>query len=317
MKYNFLFYFIVLSILISCNRNQQKIGTSNLSQTPENEIKFEWQSFELNGTKYEHGAMFLPVYLDSIHKKFKMQFDLGLNVSGIYENPLNTIIVKHPYLKNRIKIGKDYEVVKTNTKIGSYTSSVDSLFIFKNYGEKKSYDELSKIGSIGANELEQKILIIDFKKTTLKILKDSLELDKTNYDFVPLKYEYGKIFIPLSINGKTYNYIYDTGASITPITTIDKNFFNEVNMSSTKIDTVKLNSWGKLATFTKSSIKVPVQLGNINIDPKNKSIFFTEEQKIIETLNQIGVKGLIGNDFFINNSIVVDLINNRFGINKK
>lgn len=308
---------IVASILFSCNTNQQKTKKINTTTKQENEIRFEWQNFELNGTKYKHGAMFLPVHLDSINREFKMQFDLGLNVSGIYENPLDTIISKYPYLKDKIKIGKDYEVIRTNIKIGSYISSVDSLFIFKEYGEKKNYSELFIIGSIGANEIEKKILIIDFKNTTLKILKDSTLLDNNKFDFVPLEYKYGKIFIPLTINGKTYNYVYDTGASITPITTIDKDFFTKTNDNTTKLDTVKLNSWGKLATFIKTEIKVPIQIGKMNLKTENKSIFYTEDQKIIETFNKVGVKGLVGNDFFINDVIVIDLINNKFGIKKK
>lgn len=306
MKYYFILFLVVTSILYSCYPKQCK-----------NEIKFEWQSFELEGRKYKHGAMFLPVYLDSIDKTFKMQFDLGLNVSGIYENPLNTIITKHPYLKNKIEFGKDYQVLKTKTKIQNYISSVDSLFIFKGYGDKKEYDELSVIGSIGANELEKKILIIDFKNTSLKILNNSSQIDKNKFNFVQLEYKFGKIFIPLSINGKTYKYIYDTGASITPITTIDKAFFSIATKKTAKLDTVKLNSWGKLATFLKSEIKIPVQIGNVNLKIEGKSIFYTEEEKIIKTLNQVGVKGLVGNDFFIDDIIVIDLINNKFGVQKK
>lgn len=317
MKYNFLFLLITVSILVSCNTNQQKTGKTDINKILQNEIKFEWQSLELDGVKYKHGAMYLPVYIDSINKEFKMQFDLGLNVSAIYENPLNTIISKHPYLKDKVKIGKDYEVIMVKTKIDNYKSSVDSLFVFKEYGERTDYNKLSKIGSIGANELEDKILLIDFKNTTLTILNDSTELVKIDYDFVPLEYKQGKIFIPLSINGKTHNYIYDTGASIFPIATIDKDFFTTVNKKAIKLDTVKLNSWGKQATFIKSKIEVPIQMEKMDLSVKNKSIFYTEEQKIIETFNYIGVKGLVGNDFFIDNVIVIDLINNKFGIRKQ
>lgn len=319
MKNSFLLLLIIFSLFTSCNGKNSKTPNTNTSEKfiDKNEITFEWKSFELNGKKYEHGAMFLPIHLDSVKKEFKMQFDLGLNVSGIYEESLKTILSKNPYLKSKIRIGKDYEVLKVKTKIGNYSSSLDSLFIFKDYGEDKTYNELELIGSIGANEIENKILIIDFKNTSLKILENTKLFDKEKFNFVPLEYKYGKIFIPLSIGGKIYNYIYDTGASITPITTIDKSFFSKATSISVKLDTIKMNSWGKLATFIKTEIKVPIQLGKINIETKNKSIFYTEEEKIIETLEQVNVKGLIGNDFFIDDIIVIDLINNKFGIKKK
>ena len=317
MNSKFLTILTLAIVLYSCIPNKQEKRITKPIISTQKKIQFEWESFELNGKKYEHGAILLPIQLDSLNKEFKMQFDLGLNVSGIYEKPLNTIVSKYPYLKNLIKIGDDYEIIKVNTKIDHYNSTVDSLFIFKDYGDNKTYDDLSIIGSIGANELEKKILIIDFKNQTLEILKNNNELNENQYNFVPLKYKYGKIFIPLSINGNIYNYMFDTGASITPITTIDKSFFSEVSKNSINLDTVKMNSWGKLATFIKTEIKVPIQIGEINIKSQKKSIFYTEEEKIIETFNQVEVKGLIGNDFFINNIIVIDLINNKFGISKE
>src|SRR6056297_3130475 len=86
---------ITILILASCNTVNQTNEKSKYEESPQNEINFEWQSVDIDGVKYEHGAMFLPVYLDTINREFKMQFDLGLNVSAIYENSLKTILTKH------------------------------------------------------------------------------------------------------------------------------------------------------------------------------------------------------------------------------
>ena len=316
MKQQFLLFISISTLLLSCNTNAKQQQETTPSTKATHEIPFEWESFEVNGKTYKHGAMFVPVTLDQVDKSFKMQFDLGLNVSAIYENPLQTILAKHPLLKDKVKIGPDHEVLKIQSSMGSYKATVDSLFIFKAHGSQATYDHLKTIGSIGANEIENKILIIDFKNTKLKIVKDTNELRVNDYEFVPLTYKHGKIFIPLSINGKTYDYIYDTGASITPITTIDRNFFNYVSNNATQIDTIHLQSWGQSVPFIKAKINTPIQLGTIKMDTNEKSIFFTDNPEIIETLQHVQVQGLVGNDFFINQEIVIDLIHNKFGVRK-
>lgn len=308
--------FILTLALSSCNSGNQKSERANTDELPQNEIKFEWQSFELDGITYEHAGMFLPVYIDSIDKEFKMQFDLGLNVSAIYENPLQTIISEYPHLKSKVVTRNDSEMLSVNTRISNYNSSVDTLYVYKDYGDKNSYDSLTIIGSVGANEVKNKILLIDFPNTTLTIHNQEKDFDKSDYHFVPLEYKYGKIFISLQVDGQSYDFIYDTGASISAITTVDKAFFDKIRSNSTPLDTMKLNSFGSLATFAKSKIEYPIQLGEMNLQA-NKSILFTEDQKLVETLNQVGIDGLVGNDFFIDNVIVIDLVNNIFGVRKQ
>ena len=317
MKQNIFVYLFLAVSLISCKTTKQKTTQAEVDQKNQNEINFEWVSLELDGVTYEHAAMLLPVYLDTVDKEFKMQFDLGANMSLIYEYPLNTILSEYPYLKDKVKRGEDYDVIKTSTKIDNYMSSLDELAIREEYGEDTTFNDLSLIGTIGANEIENKILIIDFENTTLTILNDSTGLDKSHYDFASLEYKYGKIFLPLTINNKTHKYMYDTGASIAPIGTIDKDFFNEVNNHSTELDSMKLESWGQELAFLKAEIKTPVQIGGISIKADNKNILYTEAEPLVQTFDQVGVKGLIGNDFFIDKVIVIDLMNNKFGVSKE
>ena len=153
MNYRILTFFLIILGLVSCDQEPEKTGGS---------ISFKWKSFEQDGIKIEHGAMRVPVSLDKIDKQFEMQFDLGLDVNAIYGNSLTSIIKEYPDLGNQIAKGKGYEVLKTNLFIDNKKSNVDSLFIRKNYGEKTAFKDLELIGSIGANEIENKILVIDF-----------------------------------------------------------------------------------------------------------------------------------------------------------
>jgi hypothetical protein len=310
-------YLLIIIIGFSACKGVQRKDPSIIKIIDSSIIHFKWKSFNHNGTEYKHGAMMIPFKIDRIDKEFEMQFDLGLNVNVIYENPLNSILKKYPHFKKKIAIGKDYEVFKINTILDHYQSNVDSLFIIKNHGDNSKFKRLNVIGSIGANEIEKKILIIDFKQKTLEIKKELNDFEEQNYEFIPLEYKYGKIFLSLNVSGKTYKYMLDTGASLTPITTIDKEFYNLVNQNSTKKrDTLLLSSWGKTGIFIGSEIVSPISISNYLIKTTGKRIYFTEEESIIKTFNQIDVKGLIGNELFIDNVIVIDLVDNRFGISK-
>ena len=137
------------------------------------------------------------------------------------------------------------------------------------------------------------------------------------FEFVPLEYKNRKILLTLNVSGTSQKYIFDTGSSLTPITTLDENFFNLVKGESTKpTDTLYLNSWGKKVPFIGAKINKPVKISDQPISIADKKIYYTSSESIRKTLNEIGVEGIIGNDLFINDKIVIDLVNNRFGIEK-
>jgi hypothetical protein len=308
MNYNNLPYVLILFAVLSCA--QKPIHS-------ENSINFKWISFEQNGLKIDHGAMSVPVSLDKIDKQFEMQFDLGLDVNAIYGNSLTSIIKEYPDLVNNIAKGKGYEVFKTKLLIDNNKSNVDSLFLIKNHGQNADFKDLDLIGSIGANEIENRILVIDFPNQKLKIKKELTDTEIEQFEFVPLEYKNRKILLTLNVLGTSQKYIFDTGASLTPITTLDVNFFDLVKGESAKAtDTIYLNSWGKKEPFVGAKINTQIKISDQPISIKDKKIYYTSSESIKKTLNEIGVKGLIGNDLFINDKIVIDLVNNRFGIEK-
>ena len=310
MKYrNYMFIFTLMFLgLFSCNQQSKKT---------ENSINFKWREFNQNGIKIKHGAMIVPVKLENIEKQFEMQFDLGLDVNAIYENALNSILIKYPNFKNNVSEGNGYRVYKTKTYLDKYKSAVDSLLVIKNKKEKTDYKDLETIGSIGSNEIENKILIIDFPNQQLSIKKKLNNSVINQFKFVPLEYKKRKIILTLNVNNTYQKYIFDTGASLTAITTIDENFFNLVKGESNKsTDTLYLDSWGEKISLIGGVITTPIKLANKQLNITNKKIYYTKSKSINKTLKQNNVKGLIGNDLFINNIIVIDLVNNRFGINK-
>ena len=76
----------------------------------------------------------------------------------------------------------------------------------------------------------------------------------------------------------------------------------------------KLKSWGEEISFTGRDITTKIRIADVNLPINNKKAFFTEAEKVSKTLKSENLKAVIGSDLFMHNTIVIDLVNNQFGI---
>lgn len=113
------------------------------------------------------------------------------------------------------------------------------------------------------------------------------------------------IIIPISINNKEYNFLYDTGAS----TSISKKLANELNLSIK--DTVSARDYyGNVSTML-TSIIPEICIGGITVKDKEISIL-----RPIQGLQPCGIRidGYLGNDILPNSVIHIDIKNGLFQI---
>jgi len=311
MKIRIIIFFILSTIIISC--------TSHKENSKENLIPFRWESFDLNGKHYKYGAMLIPVEIEGIDKQFEMQFDLGANSVIIYENPLKTILNKYPSLKKNYIKDDDDPVFCTNLNLNHYSSSIDSLRVYKNYGSSDNFQNLKHIGTVGQAEIKNKILIIDYPNQTLEILNNKEQIIEKDFNYTPIEVlSYGKLKFNLTINNEEYPFLFDTGSGIVPATTIDKILYDKITIADTSLqDTITGNSWGNPVTLWGNTINNSIKIGANNINANDNRFYFTNDKRIVDGIRQMGLYGAVGNTFFINDVIVIDLINNRFGIKKK
>ena len=301
--------FILSIIFVGCSNYNKKNKNNKIVKT--NKISFNWDEKALQKDAY---IFYVPIKLEGIAKQFKMQFDLGLNVNVIYENPLNTILQKYPSLKNKIVNNPDYSVIYHKLLIDKLVSNVDSLFIYNDYGSSYSFDSLENIGSIGVNEIKGKILILDFPNKELEIL-DTLE-NRNKYNFADLKVaDNNKLIISIRFENENYDFLFDTGNGV-PIATLNKELYDRISGNSKELkDTLRVNSWGEIIELTGSKIQSNIKIGNQIITVKNNElVYHTNAEQIIEQWNDMNVQGGLGLQLFVNKKIVIDLKENKFGI---
>lgn len=246
-----------------------------------------------------------------------MQFDLGLDVSAIYGNSLNSIIRRYLNINHNHFTRKDYEILKINYQISKYKSELDSLFIINDYGSKLDFDEQDLIGSIGVNQFKNKILLLNYSESFIQIFDNDSQLDKTKFDLSSMNItSNNKILIRLDINNQDTKFLFDTGNGV-PIFTINKKSYNTLTENHKESqDTITGNSWGQSITLIGAKQQVNIGTENIKLDKKDYKIYYTESERIVKLLKEVDVEHSIGNQYFMDKTILFDFINNEFGILK-
>lgn len=259
---------------------------------------------------------YLPIKFDGIEKSFKMQFDLGLNVSVIYGNSMNVMIEKFPSLNSKYIKGDEFDIFKSKYTIGNYKSDLDSLYVYPDYGSDERFEEQSNVGSLGVNQFKNKILLINYKKNYIQILDNLHHRDFSKMEFTPMYIENDKIILTLSINNKEIKFLFDTGNSV-PILTINRDFYEEQTENQKELrDTIKGNSWGETITIVGAKQQKQIGTKNKKFNIGNNRTYFADANSIKELYKALNVEHSIGNNYFLNETIVFDFKNNRFGILK-
>ena len=299
---------LIVILLFSCSSHSPDSGRA----TDIEWIQFKWKSDSLNGRLLEKAAMYIPVRLDTIPEKYYMQFDLGLDVSVFYEKPFLTVLKKYPILNSKIETDTSGYVWLRDIQLlmDDRPARTRDYILFKDFGNSES----DLIGSVGAAELKNRVLIIDFRNQKLGIT-DRLSAD-AGKDFEMVKCEIlkNRIFIPCTINGRKYRFMFDTGTSLTPLLTTREIY--EASVSNRKQDTIQAGSWGEAVKITGALSKHGIRLGD-KIRLKKNIFYTTDHEKIIDFFKREEIDGMIGNPYFFDEVIMIDFKDGYFGVKKK
>src|SRR5699024_9061243 len=201
-------------------------------------------------------------------------------------------------------------------RLGDYPSSLDTLYVYKNFGSDANFNELSTIGTIGVNEVENKILIINFKNKTLKIREHLKSFQKGNFSFIDMRLDNNKIILNLKVGNKVEAFLFDTGNGVGIVTT-DPNFYRRTTDNAKALrDTIRANSWGRTLKLPGAKIQDSIFIGNKSIYLEKERVYLTNDKKTTKLLSKYGVEHIIGPRYFLNEILVLDFIHNKFGIKK-
>lgn len=306
------------SILTGCMASHKNTSSSeNYPWFP-----FSWYSAKISGKNFDKVAMLVPVKVNDLNADFTLQFDLGSDATLVYGNTISSYYTESEIKSFLIENSRSTDnggklVYKTKGLIYHLGKlSKDNLVYKENYGDKIAKDSLftrkpKHIGTLGADVFNDKILIIDYPNKRMCVLDSLDEYWRNATTFVDARSNNGRLQIPLTIANKTHWFLFDTGASLFPINT-NKELWTSLVDQTIKTDTIIANSWGEKVKFYGRPIKEKVYLGKRKLE--NDYAWYNDNKRLQEFNTTEKIDGLTGNAFFVNNIIILDFKNKKFGV---
>jgi hypothetical protein len=274
--------------------------------------KFKWTNEEINGRYFEKVSMFIPCKVDGVPNIVTFQFDLGADLTCIYEKNYSSFYRKNPKLSENIKketfrTKKYFENIKI--QFGDYTATTKTSLILADYGEfveNFTKADTIHIGSICADIFKNRVLIIDYPNKQFAICNQipnlfsnitltDITLDKKN-----------RPLLQMTIQNRKYKVLFDNGSSMFPLITNKKNISDF--SSTTDTDTIQTSSWGKIHNVTGKPIEEPFTLGGQNF---NSTMIYVDHRKQ-QNKNEWDL--IAGNALFWDKTIIIDFKNKKFGV---
>lgn len=285
-------------------------------------IPFTWKSISLLGRDFDKATMNIPITIEGMPNTFTMQFDLGATNTAFYENALKPFLEGYPSLNDKLDTTKTFWyngtqnplLTNVNLRLGEVAFEGVNVGLYRNYGAETFRDSINPdtaihIGTIGADLVQNKILIIDYKANRLAVTA-SLPAEYENTSFEDFEIGGGRIRVPFRINGKIERLMFDTGASMFSLVTSKQ---HALAIGGTEIvDSLTVTSWGEYVPFYGLETVAPVMFGDKNMG--NSIVYYNEDTSWDDFYKSENIWGITGNAYFFNDVVIVDYKNKRFGI---
>lgn len=284
---------------------------------------FTWSSAQIEGKKVDKLAMLVPVQLNDLQGHFITQFDLGSDATILYEKALRNYFPTRTQLYAAVDTTQRFVSDNGSTshpttglplRLGQIT--IPHPVLARNRGNVVPPDSLhttspKMIGTIGADFLKDKVLVIDYPHQRMCVLDSVDAYWRTHTNFVASRVRKNRIQIPFTVNQRTHWALFDTGASLFPLIT-DEQTWKSLVPSGRPTDTLRVNSWGEKVAFYGAPMQADVYLGSTKL-PKGQA-WFNRHQRLLDFNRAEQVDAITGNAFFFNSIIVLDFKQNRFGV---
>lgn len=288
-------------------------------------INFSWKSEVSNGKLLEKAAMILPMRINNTPYAFDAQFDLGAVSTMIYGNTFAPYLAEDPVLQKQINSKKTVMIEGKTCPyfegLSIYLDNVEfpnqSVALFKDFGDVMTIDSIhtpttKHIGTVAADFFNTKILVIDFLNQKLCSIEELPAEWTKNINLVDIEYIEGNnwIILPLQVGDTVRKVVFDTGSSLFPLVSSHSKIaqISDVNKIA---DSTTVLSWGVEETVYGYTPKVNISLGTTKFIPLP---VYTSQGLDDESLDAAGFWGIVGNRYFLNNVIIIDYKNKKFGI---
>lgn len=279
---------------------------------------FEWVSDSLGGKYVEKTAMDIPCTIEGLPYVFTFQFDLGADMTGVYENTVGSLAEVNAAVKEKLKRLKSPLEFWNSRKyidhirlhFGGYTARNSTGFVYPKYGErieKPDAGDTIHIGTIGSDFFKNTVLLIDYPNARFAIC-DHVP-NEYNHDLINVEFDPdGRVILPMTLRGKSLRIMFDNGSSIFPLITQAKNI--STFSTSPDLDTITISSWGTSHAVTGKMMNDTFELAGLRCS--NVKVYANHSGLGIDKHTD----ATAGNYLFLNKTVVIDYKNKKFGVHE-
>jgi len=256
-----------------------------------------------------HALIKVPIRLPGIPQRFYLQWDTGSPHSLIYRNPIEALGEQGYNWEEANGFLLDFEI-----EMGKGILSADSFPIFENYGRKfELADSLTpiKLGTLGADVMDKKISIIDFKNGRMEIRSKRPKWMDQELSFKPFQFAGRRMMLPAILEGQEHDLFYDSGSSAFGLITT-RGRFEDYSDESSPLIRYDANSWGNSVPICHKETELKMQMGGQHLPLGRVSYIdmYTPIQGILAPFSAIG--GWLGNKAFLDCKLILDCQTEEF-----
>ncbi len=250
----------------------------------------------------DKNVLLLPIHFSGNPETYYLQFDTGSPYTVFYSNPI----------KNIKEISINNEKAETSFFMGKTEISSNRFKIFTN-GKSEEKDSVKIIGTIGSDVLEDRKTVINLRNNQVVFNLNEIPNGFKNqlFDF---KFKKRRIIISGKLKGEERKFLYDSGTSAYELLTYKEEWQN-LKTPNSKINIEKEQSWNNVLTTYTTDCNENIIFKNLQIPVKQVTYVEGFSNAQFSMMKYSGMTGMLGNKIFLNNSIFIDCIDKKIGIN--
>ncbi|SMG37783.1 hypothetical protein SAMN05661096_02479 [Marivirga sericea] len=268
-------------------------------------LDIQWVSNE----DTEFAALLVPVNIEGVPNTFYLQFDLGAHSTLFHEKALSSISEKYPFF--------DSSSFDNNNpfrfNLGMVSVSIPKVRRL-NYGQEINWkgSDVNIIGTLGADILEHKVVLMDFKKNCIG-LRNTFPTEIPMESIQDFEFTKRKVMLQGQINSERTKFFYDSGSSAFELIT-DKDQWENLALFGAVEKVYQANSWGSKLDVHNIASDAVITFGLQEI-PLSK-VTYIEGTSLIQNVLMYfsGMGGMIGNKLFIGKVLILDAKNQKFAV---
>ena len=276
-------------------------------------IHFDWANDSVGDYFETQVAITIPLKIKDIPHKFNFQFDTGAPTTIIYGNTLQGLKISGTDFKTITKDENHY-LESLNIVLGGNRINASMIEILEGYGDtfdKNDTINAINLGTLGADFMDKKITVIDFKNQFLQSYDERPKWMNNLGNFKSFDFKGRRFMLPAIINDKELELFYDSGASTFGLITSKNRYDNYTNESQEEIR-YNANKFGDPIPVCHRSTNTKMEIGNSNLDLKRISYvdMYAKYQRFMTLFTRIG--GWLGNRPFAQNTLILDTKKEEF-----